>query len=224
MKTMKRIMIGAGLIISNLTFSQEQLKETCTVLDIQVKGNAHLSAKEAGNLTRHLMNQLSLYNVSYDQDINYILKEEELKNYKVYEGEFRKTLKSNVMSDTSITNKRAQVLTNIDNAFYDIETTKKEKLIEKSGEVSYECYSIQCLEKVGKILGSDKMLSGYIELIRNNYIISFREFDVKTGRISRSISREYRDIPEQIKNMVLITLQDMYDLEVNKQMEMFISQ
>ena len=224
MKTMKTIMIGAGLIISNLTFSQEQLKETCTVLDIQVKGNAHLSAKEAGNLTRHLMNQLSLYNISYDQDINYILKEEELKNYKVYEGEFRKTLKSNVMSDTSITNKRAQVLTNIDNAFYDIETTKKEKLIEKSGEVSYECYSIQCLEKVGKILGSDKMLSGYIELIRNNYIISFREFDVKTGRISRSISREYRDIPEQIKNMVLITLQDMYDLEVNKQMEMFISQ
>ena len=96
MKTMKRIMIGAGLIISNLTFSQEQLKETCTVLDIQVKGNAHLSAKEAGNLTRHLMNQLSLYNISYDQDINYILKEEELKNYKVYEGEFRKTLKLSI--------------------------------------------------------------------------------------------------------------------------------
>lgn len=96
---------------------------------------------------------------------------------------------------------------------------------EKSPEskLSYACYSIQCLEKIGKLLKTDKMLSGYVERTRENVIISFREFDVKTGEITRSKSREYKNIPEQLKNMILITLQDMYLFDKDKQLDDYLT-
>ena len=83
-------------------------------------------------------------------------------------------------------------------------------------KLSYDCYSIQCLREVGKLLNSNKMLSGYVERIRGNIIISFREFDVASSKITNSISREYKDIPTELKNMVLLSLQEMYGVEREK--------
>ena len=174
MKTIKKMIIGFSLLTSTLGFSQTEVKQTCTVLDIQVKGNAMVNSAEAGNLTRHIMNKLNMYTISYDQDINYILKEEIAKNAK--------------------------------------------------SRLSYQCYSIQCLEKIGNLLKTDKMLSGYVERTRGNIIISFREFDVKTSKITNSISREYKEIPEQLKSMITLTLQEMYGFEQDKQLKEYLTQ
>ncbi len=174
MKTIKKTIIGISLLISSLGYSQDNVKPTCTVLDIQVKGTGMENSEQAGNLTRHLMNKLNMYTISYDQDINYILNEEIAKNPKT--------------------------------------------------KLSYQCYSIQCLEKIGSLLKTDKMLSGYVERTRGNIIISFREFDVKTKKITNSISREYKEIPEQLKNMILITLQEMYGFEQDKQHKEYLTQ
>ncbi|MDB4088136.1 hypothetical protein N9544_00780 [Flavobacteriales bacterium] len=173
MKTIKTIILGATLLFNTVVFGQNEIKETCTVLDIQVKGDGMINSGEAGNLTRHLMNKLNIYTISYDQDINYVLNEE---------------------------------------------TSKAPE-----SKLSYSCYSIQCLEKIGKLLKTDKMLSGYVERTRENVIISFREFDVKSGKITRSKSREYKNIPEQLKNMILITLQDMYLFDKDKQLDDYLT-
>lgn len=219
MKTIKKIIIASILLLSNESFGQSQEKETCTILDIQVKGNMMANSAEAGNLTRHLMNKLNIYTISYDQDINYLLKEEGLRNFKLYSEEFETELKKNIIQDTALIGSKGKVIQNIDESFDKLETSKKQKLVQKSSDFSYQCYSIQCLEKVGKTLNSDKMLSGYVERIKGNIIISFREFDLKKGKITNSISKEFKDIPSQLKNMILISLQDMYNLDINKQLE-----
>ena len=173
MKTIKKTIITIAFFTANLSFGQDQIKPTCTVLNIQVKGEQMISSSEAGNITRHLMNKLSIYNILYDQDINYAL---------------------------------------------------TEKSSDLGKKLTYDCYSIQCLENVGKLLNSNKMLSGYVERIRGNIIISFRELDVSTSKITNSISREYKDIPKELKNMVLLTLQEMYGVEREKQMIDYLTQ
>ena len=89
-------------------------------------------------------------------------------------------------------------------------------------EVKYDCYSKKCLLAVGKKLESDKMLSGYIERTKGNIIVSFREMDVKTGKITNSISNEFKEIPEQLKNMILLSLQQMYGKKTNPQLEEYL--
>jgi len=173
MKTIKKTIITIAFFTANLSFGQDQIKPTCTVLNIQVKGEQMISSSEAGNITRHLMNKLSIYTILYDQDINYAL---------------------------------------------------TEKSSDLGKKLTYDCYSIQCLENVGKLLNSNKMLSGYVERIRGNIIISFRELDVSTSKITNSISREYKDIPTELKNMVLLTLQEMYGVEREKQMIDYLTQ
>ncbi len=173
MKTIKKTILGIALFTVNFSFGQDQIKPSCTVLNIQAKGEQMVSSAEAGNITRHLMNKLSVYTIMYDQDINYAL------------------------------------------------TQKSTGLGEK---ITYDCYSIQCLEKAGKLLNSDKMLSGYIERIRGNIIVSFREFDLSSTKITNSISREYKDIPAESKNMILLTLQEMYGIEREKQMIDYLTQ
>ena len=86
-----------------------------------------------------------------------------------------------------------------------------EDVIKKNKINLAECYSISCLIEAGKSINTDKVLSGYIERAAGNIIISFREIEVKTGNITRSKSKEYQDLPEQIKNMVILTLKEMYD-------------
>jgi len=173
MKTIKKTIIAIALFTANLSFGQDQIKPTCTVLNIQVKGEQMISSSEAGNITRHLMNKLSIYTILYDQDINYAL---------------------------------------------------TEKSSDLGKKLTYDCYSIQCLENVGELLNSNKMLSGYVERIRGNIIISFRELDVSTSKITNSISREYKDIPTELKNMVFLTLQEMYGVEREKQMIDYLTQ
>lgn len=173
MKTIKKTIITIAFFTANLSFGQDQIKPTCTVLNIQVKGEQMISSSEAGNITRHLMNKLSIYTILYDQDINYAL---------------------------------------------------TEKSSDLGKKLTYDCYSIQCLENVGKLLNSNKMLSGYVERIRGNIIISFRELDVSTSKITNSISREYKDIPTELKNMVFLTLQEMYGVEREKQMIDYLTQ
>lgn len=173
MKTIKKTILAIALFTANLSFGQDQIKPTCTVLNIQVKGDQMISSSEAGNITRHLMNKLSVYTITYDQDINYAL-------------------------------------------------TQESSDLEK--KLSYDCYSIQCLGEVGKLLNSNKMLSGYVERIRGNIIISFREFDVASSKITNSISREYKDIPTELKNMVLLSLQEMYGVEREKQLIEYLTQ
>ena len=82
-----------------------------------------------------------------------------------------------------------------------------------------DCYSIQCLVEAGNDIGSAKMLSGQIEQMKDAIIISFRIIDVKEQKVEYSITKEFLNLNDQLKNMIIITLREMMGLENDKELE-----
>jgi hypothetical protein len=79
-----------------------------------------------------------------------------------------------------------------------------------------ECFDVNCLIETGTALKVDKVISGAIEYVEGSIIIALREVDVESQRVSNSISREFRFLPEQLKLMVEITLRQMYNLPIDE--------
>jgi hypothetical protein len=79
------------------------------------------------------------------------------------------------------------------------------------------CYSKSCLADAGKILNSDKMLSGSVERFGEKIIISLRIIDVATGTIERSNVTEYLNLPE-IQKMVNISIKKLLGIEADPEM------
>jgi hypothetical protein len=86
-----------------------------------------------------------------------------------------------------------------------------------SSEALDRCFDIKCMHETGKNLKADKVISGAIEYVEGAIIIALREVDVNSGKVSNSKTKEFRFLPEQLKFMVQITLQEMYGLPVDPQ-------
>lgn len=84
---------------------------------------------------------------------------------------------------------------------------------------SFDCYSKQCLVEIGRNINSDKMLSGQIEQIDDAIIISYRIIDVQTNLVEHSITKEFLNLNDQLKNMIIITLREMMRLENDDELE-----
>ena len=86
-----------------------------------------------------------------------------------------------------------------------------------SSDALNRCFDIACMTETGKKLKVDKVISGAIEYVEGSIIIALREIDTKTEKVSNSKTKEFRLLPEQLKFMVQITLQEMYGLPVDNQ-------
>lgn len=73
-----------------------------------------------------------------------------------------------------------------------------------------KCFSKTCLVEVGKMLGSDKMFSGSIEMLGKNIAVSYRLTDVATGELSLVYVHDFLNIPEEIQNMIKLSVADMF--------------
>jgi hypothetical protein len=80
------------------------------------------------------------------------------------------------------------------------------------------CFDISCMHEVGTALKVEKVVSGAIEYVEGSIVVALRELDVATRKVSNSRTKEFRFLPEQLKYMVQITLQEMYGLPVDDQM------
>lgn len=87
-----------------------------------------------------------------------------------------------------------------------------------------ECFDIACLIESGEALGVDKVVSGAIEYVEGAIIISIREVDVASKRVSNSISREFRFLPDQLRTMVEISLRQMYNLPTDEALNRSLTQ
>lgn len=83
----------------------------------------------------------------------------------------------------------------------------------------FDCYSKQCLVESGKKIGADKMLSGQIEQMKDAIIISFRVIDVNSNSVEASTTKEFLNFNDQLKNMIILTLNEMMGLENDKELE-----
>lgn len=88
---------------------------------------------------------------------------------------------------------------------YDVEyiTSKNEFIIEN-------CYGKLCMVEAGKILNTDKMLTGSLELLSETIVITLRVIDVKSETIEMTQVMEFLNIKTKIPTMINITMNTMF--------------
>lgn len=92
-------------------------------------------------------------------------------------------------------------------------------LIEKNNLKVQNCYGKICLTEIGKLLKSDKMMSGSVEMYGDKIILSIRLIDVNTDKIEKATVKEFLKYPEQIQKMISITLYEMFSISSDDNMK-----
>lgn len=75
------------------------------------------------------------------------------------------------------------------------------------------CFSRTCLINAGKLLNTDKILSGDITQFESKIIISLRLIDVKTGTVENSESNEFLDMSRELQKMIEISVKKLFKIE-----------
>jgi len=86
------------------------------------------------------------------------------------------------------------------------------------GEEKYMkgCYGLSCLSALGKQLKVDYVISGSFNGLGNKIAISLKSIDIKTGRLHKSVVREFDNQAHEVQRMVEILLKEMNGVEVDK--------
>ena len=74
-----------------------------------------------------------------------------------------------------------------------------------------QCYNKACLIDVGKKLNTGKILTGSVEELGDKILVNFRLIDVEKGVVTNTKVMEYLNIPDQVNNMIEVTLQKMFN-------------
>lgn len=89
-------------------------------------------------------------------------------------------------------------------------------LIEKHNLKIDNCYGKICLVEIGKLLKSDKMMSGSAEMYGNKIILSLRLVDVKSEKIEKAQVKEFLKYPNEIQSMIRIIMYEMFELPTDE--------
>ena len=96
---------------------------------------------------------------------------------------------------------------------YDVAYMIKKHNLEIEG-----CYGKICLTEMGKLIGSDRMLSGSVELYGKTIILTLRLIDVKKEKIERAHVKEFLNLQNELQSMIRLTLREMFNLPIDKVM------
>lgn len=88
---------------------------------------------------------------------------------------------------------------------YDIE-----QALEKNSLSTGNCFGKNSLVEMGSLLKADLMLTGSVEQLERNIIISYRLIDVKSGAITKTYAREFLNNPAEIQLMVQLSIQEFF--------------
>ncbi|PLX11004.1 MAG: hypothetical protein C0594_04140 [Marinilabiliales bacterium] len=102
------------------------------------------------------------------------------------------------------------------NVFEVLDKYDVEDQVEKQGIDVSDCYGKSCLIAAGKSLGADKMLSGSVDRFGEKIIIILRLVDVQNESIEKTSVVEYINEQPEIQKMVMISIADLLNLEVNE--------
>ncbi|MEI6019923.1 MAG: hypothetical protein WCR21_02250 [Bacteroidota bacterium] len=73
------------------------------------------------------------------------------------------------------------------------------------------CYGKICLVEIGIQLKVNKMLTGSIELVGKNIIVTYRLVDVLKNEVERTYVHEFLSLPDELKNMVKLSVAQMFN-------------
>jgi len=88
-------------------------------------------------------------------------------------------------------------------------------VIEKNELKANNCYGKICLVEAGKIIGADKMLTGTVEMLAKNIVMTLKFIDVKTETVERTVIVEFLDLPDEIQSMMGIAINRMFNRKEN---------
>lgn len=91
-----------------------------------------------------------------------------------------------------------------------------EYLVDKNDITTAGCYGKLCLVEIGKVLKVEKIIGGSVELYQDLVVVTLRQIDVGTAEVEQTQVMEFLNIRNQVQTMVGITLQTMYDIEVDE--------
>jgi TolB-like protein len=91
-------------------------------------------------------------------------------------------------------------------------------LIEKNKLNVNNCYGKMCLLEVAKVIQTDYMITGSVELINQNVLITLRLINVQKQSIEKTTIEEFNNLPNEVQSMVKITARKMFGLTNNEEL------
>lgn len=89
-------------------------------------------------------------------------------------------------------------------------------LVSKNDFAVDKCFGKICMVEAGKILQTDKMLTGSAENLGETIVITLRLIDVRSASIEKTQVMEFLNIKNQMSNMMEITIFKMFEMEVDE--------
>ncbi|MGZ5282068.1 MAG: hypothetical protein ACXWEY_07305, partial [Bacteroidia bacterium] len=90
----------------------------------------------------------------------------------------------------------------------------------KKADISIDsCNGKTCLVRAGALLKADKMLTGSVERFGNKVVIALRLIDVKRDIIEKTQIDEYRDLQDNMQEMLRISLQKLFEVKVDEALQ-----
>lgn len=91
-------------------------------------------------------------------------------------------------------------------------------LVEKNKLNIANCYGKSCLVEIGKVLQSDYMFTGSVELYAQTIVTTFRLINVKEETVERTLVSEYLNLPLELQGMAAISVQKMFGRKYNEEL------
>ena len=91
-------------------------------------------------------------------------------------------------------------------------------LVEKNSLSIDNCYGKLCLLDIGKVLKTDKILAGSVELYGESIVITFRLIDIGTEQVEKTQVMEFLNLRNQVQLMIGLTLRKMLELEIDQEL------
>jgi hypothetical protein len=91
-----------------------------------------------------------------------------------------------------------------------------QQFIEQNKLGMQKCYGKACLTEMGALMKVDKMFTGGAEHLGKLLVIEYRLIDVKTSSVQQVYVREFQFHPEEIQNMVKLSIAEMFGKEYDK--------
>ncbi|NBB89412.1 MAG: hypothetical protein GVX96_06485 [Bacteroidetes bacterium] len=91
---------------------------------------------------------------------------------------------------------------------YDVHYLVKKHDLDLNG-----CYGKICLNEISELIGTDKILSGSVELFGETIVFSLRLIDVNNNRIEKAQVMEFLNVQHEIRTLMEVSIREMFGLE-----------
>jgi len=91
---------------------------------------------------------------------------------------------------------------------YDVDYLVRKHNLELEG-----CYGKICLNEIGQLIGTDKIVSGSVELFGETIVLSLRLINVNENRIEKAQVMEFLNVQHEMRTLMEVSIRQMFGLD-----------